>query len=144
MVRARKAERTRRKHAAARHKRTSIGQPQPSLDWHCPYCFQWFSQKRNGPSNHLRFCCAARHSHRSEPRAGPAEQTPIVSPLVALGSGLPSGKLPSPDSGTTSDNSSESDSDTPLIRRRCAKWTHGLRAEDSGKSQTLISTSQLC
>jgi hypothetical protein len=136
MVRTRKSEYTRRKHAIARRKRTSIlGQPQPGLDWHCPYCSQWFSQKRNGPSNHLRFCRAAHHSYRSEHRASPAERGSIASPVSVPGS---SGEFLSSNPGITPNDSSESESDIPLIRRRHAKGIQRLQAEDSGKLQMFI------
>ena len=39
---------SRREHAAGRRQRTFIGRPQPSSDWHCPYCFQCYREKGMG------------------------------------------------------------------------------------------------
>ena len=51
-------EKARVAHATNRHRRVTTGKLQATLDWQCKHCSQWFSNKRNGPANHMRRCAA--------------------------------------------------------------------------------------
>lgn len=90
----RQVQMTRRKHAASRHIRTSSGRSQPSIDWSCPHCLQWFSRKRTGPSHHLKFCSVFKYKQkqnatRSHSTFG-AALTPAHSPALSKTSMSPS------------------------------------------------------
>jgi hypothetical protein len=122
MGRSRQSERTRRQRSAARKGRTSAGQPMSNVDWQCPHCAQWFSQKRNGPGNHLRFCKAHRlcqSGSRLHQRRNPI---PLVHETIT------------DSSDSDSLFSSSSESDMPVTHRRRAQQVRSPSAAETCES----------
>jgi len=120
MGRSRQSERTRRQRSAARKGRTSAGQPMSNLDWQCPHCAQWFSQKRNGPGNHLRFCKAHRLCQSSSRLHQQRNPMPRVHETIITDS-----------SDSDSLSSSCSESDMPVTHRRRAQQVRSSSAAET-------------
>jgi hypothetical protein len=131
MGRSCQSERTRRQRSAARKGRTSAGRPMSNVDWQCPHCAQWFSQKRNGPGNHLRFCKAHRlcqsgsrsHQRRNSMLLG--HETLTITDSLNNTSSL---------SDSDSLSSSSSESDTPVTHRRRARQVRSPSAAETCES----------
>lgn len=124
MGRNRQYEKSRRQRCAARKGRTSVGQPRPSVDWQCPYCAQWFSQKRNGPGNHLRFCAAHRSHQMGSRSSRPNRSAPLAhEEPTATDSSDDTDLLNDGSSSSESDSQSSSNSevDKPVTHKRRAK-----------------------
>ena|ERR1700691_1090633 len=130
MGRTRRHEKNRRERSTARKERTSAGHSISNVDWQCPYCSQWFSQKRNGPGNHLRFCAAHRLPRLKHP-ISTAQKAPVVS--VFTTSSESSSEL---DSESLSDSSSESDA--PVTHRRHAQKVRSPSADEPCESYHFV------
>src|ERR1700677_3352878 len=68
---------TARDRKARRSQRTAIGHVLPT-DWECPRCSKWYSNRQNGPSNHLRFCLKSSHSSSKISSAKPLSLPKII------------------------------------------------------------------
>ena len=136
----RRPEKGRRERGAARKLRTSMGHAKAQTDWHCPYCFQWFSQRRNGPGNHLRFCTGYRlhqkpsRSHRQNGMI-PLVQGPAITPMST---DLSDDSYSSSEEYSQSDSGSESD--RPVAHRRRAQKARSPTTDGSHESSRLYDT----
>jgi hypothetical protein len=127
MGRSRQSERTRRQRSAARKGRTSAGLPMSNVDWQCPHCAQWFSQKRNGPGNHLRFCKAHR-SHRQRQPMPLIRDAPIITDSL---------NDTSSSSNSDSLSSSRTESNTLVTHKRRAQRVRSPSAAETCESSNV-------
>ena len=105
----RQSEQTRRICARVRQQHAASGQrPNLQQDWECPICLRWFSQRRNGPKNHLR-------SHKlTSYTTHPPHQSPHLS-STASQSDIDAGISGYQEPLSTSESSSDSDTSTSFI-----------------------------
>lgn len=134
MGRTRQSEKGRRERSAIRKSRTSAGHSKVNVDWQCPYCSQWFSQRRNGPANHLRFCAA----HRSHQKASSVHQSKHWNPSAHEPPVASSSTDSSNDTSSSSDSdslsASSSASDAPVPHRRRAQKLRSPSVHESRES----------
>jgi hypothetical protein len=110
---------TARNRKARRSQRTAAGHLLPT-DWECPRCSQWFSSRRNGPNNHLRFC----FKHPPSKVKGSYANS---SPLPTIPNKDATDKEGSMSSNSDSDSSEMSDSSSEESSSKLTGRRHGRR-----------------
>lgn len=83
-----------------------------ATDWECPLCSHWFSTRRNGPENHLRFCLP----HHRQPVTSVAATVPHSQRVESILSELQA--LESDFSADSNDSSSDSDEHMDIVTTR--------------------------
>lgn len=120
-----------RNRKAIRHKRIAAGHPKPT-DWECPRCNGWFSRRRNGPENHLRFCLS-----RPTTSQKPSRACSSTAARIQLSSDSSSEDSCSSESDSPSDSDSSDASVISSItstRNRRAQQVKAVDQSNPGKS----------